>query len=252
MKKTLFSLLALAGVAFGDTTFFTDFDNITGAVNGITYSTSEQTGLPFTDGVNVASFVSSAGDFGGLYEGKFAITVAFTLNLTEALLVDEEVDLIGISGDAADVGLTLLGDGRAKGKWNAGTHGDARMTLSGLSSYAYTVGDESFVTLTLTASKPSANGGRGVQVYVNDGTCVFNHAGLGTNNNEKFDIITVNTDYIAAIAIAPSLPELVNDGSPSLKAAAVGLSLQAAVPEPATATLSLLALAGLAVRRRRK
>ncbi len=254
MKKTLITLLAFAGMAFGEVTMFTNLGDTTSTVNSITYAPGvELTGLPFTDGVSIGSFTHTSNNIGGTSGDKAAITVAFTLNLTQALLTETQVDLIGISGNSGDVGLTLLGDGKAQGKWNGGTDGSSRMTLSDLSSYAYTVGEELFVTLTLTASKPSGNGGRGVQVYVNDGTCVFNHSSLATNNNTSFDAITVNTSLISSIAIDPSHPEFVTAGASSPEAAAIGRALQAAViPEPTTATLSLLALAGLAARRRRK
>lgn len=254
MKKTLITLLAFAGVALGEVTLFTNLSDTTSTVNGITYAPGDELeGLPFTDGVSIGTFTNTSNDIGGTYRDKAAITVAFTLNLTQALLTTTQVDLIGISGNSGDVGLTLLSDGKAQGKWNGGVDGNARMDLSGLSSYAYTVGEESFVTLTLTASKPNGNGGKGVQVYVNDGTCVFNHASLATNNNTSFDAITVNTSLISSIAIDPSYPEIVDAGAANYAAAAIGRALQAAViPEPTTVTLSLLALAGLAARRRRK
>lgn len=254
MKKTFMTLLALGSVAFGEATLFTELGATDITIGNITYQTGKFGGLPFTDGVSVGSFTPSTDDgvICGTFNNKPTITVAFTLNLTKALQTTSQVDLIGISGDNSDVGLTLLGDGKAQGKWNAGTHGEARMTLSDLSDYAYTVGDESFVTLTLAASNSSNYSGRGVQVYVNDGTCVFNHSTLGTNNNTKFDAITINTGLISSIAIEPSLLETVGAGASSVKIAAVGKALQTAVvPEPATATLSLLALAGLAARRRR-
>ncbi len=94
--------------------------------------------------------------------------------------------------------------------------------------------------------------GSGVQVWSNT-TKLINDTGLKSQSNTSLASIYVNAGYIEALQFAPGWEgdEIVNTNA-AFAAAAVEKLGAPAVPEPTTATLSLLALAGLAARRRRK
>ncbi|MBR5878309.1 MAG: hypothetical protein IKY91_02065 [Akkermansia sp.] len=241
MKKTLIALMAAATCAMGETSFFTDLSQTTSiTLNGIKYDSGS-----FTGGINLGK--SGTTNYAG-------ITIAFTLNLTEALNTSSTKSLINIVGNTAAVGMQVLTDDTAQGTWKGGGDGNARMDLEGLKSHAYSLDGVNYVTLTLTATQPNQNGGNGngFQIYTNDGSNVFSHINLGTTNNTSFNSVTINKDLITSVAISPGVSTILTGGEDSFTSAAIGRELQGMViPEPATATLSLLALAGLAARRRR-
>lgn len=106
--------------------------------------------------------------------------------------------------------------------------------------------------LTLTYNGYSANvGSKGVQIYFsarkNDGTITTVTAGT-----DDLRWTTSGDRWISAIGYEPTyLDSLTIYEGYATAEQADKLNRQALIPEPATATLSLLALAGLALRRRR-
>ncbi len=180
------------------------------------------------------------------------ISLTFTLNLTaiKSATISERTALVTFDF-SNDTGLFLTPDKKVGSYWqNVPTEGNGRdwEDLFSGDSVATPVAGDTFLdangntclTLTVTQGISSSFGGTGMQVYTPSANIV-NDGGLASSGNAVLNGISFNTDYITAVAVAPStLSE--NDA----KAAA------AAVPEPTTATLSLLALAGLAARRRRK
>lgn len=243
MKKTLITLLALGGLAMGDTTttIFTDLSQ-DATLGGIVFTAASNT-----------EFATITGDIYGTHNNDAAMTGAITLNLTAALAASTDVNLIRVDGSSGDPGLRLdTTNDRIVGQWEDGAYGSKYINLSDLKDSAYTVGDNQYVTLTFSFSTTWNDGGHGTQVYTNDGSNVYDLGELASSSNTQFNGIMINTDYIKSVAINPALLASAA-GKDSTVAAAVGVALQTAtVPEPTTATLSLLALAALAARRRRK
>ena len=258
MKKTLIALMALAGVAAADvtTSVFTDLTT-TSTVNGITWDSSQGT-LTAGSGYTLAT-----------HTGENAQTsLSFTLNLTQAAAYssDDLCKLITIytkkdNGDAANTyGLWLTKNGLS-GRWDDGqynTRGDNNniaeysgvvsidSIISG-NSNVYTLNGEKYITLTLVTDLSASNldgqaDNVGATTYDADGERVWYCEALASSSLHNFTSIELNTNYISAAAITPVL----------LSPEAAGSQAAKLVPEPTTATLSLLALAGLAVRRRRK
>ncbi len=98
------------------------------------------------------------------------------------------------------------------------------------------------LTSTMVLQTGTGGGNAYLNLFNDEGTGILTRKGLGSKNNNAVTSIVVDTDFITAASIEPT--RALN--AEGMKAAA------AAIPEPATATLSLLALAGLAARRRRK
>ncbi len=81
----------------------------------------------------------------------------------------------------------------------------------------------------------------GVKLYDQGGAILFNDSTLKAGANRTPSEVLLNPDYISSVVVTPFT---INTGNIA--------STSKMIPEPATATLSLLALAGLAARRRRK
>ena len=82
---------------------------------------------------------------------------------------------------------------------------------------------------------------------------LYHETGVTTSLKDTFENIYVNSDYITAVEFSKVWPSGGTDASFQLLAGALNDSVKTVLlPEPATATLSLLALCGLAARRRRK
>ena len=110
------------------------------------------------------------------------------------------------------------------------------------------IGNAQGMTITLAYSAPNGDiqGTTVTFSYINnDGDVVSvtkNDTGLRFSNN-TLKTLTVNTDIFSDVYMIEGTKYMGND--------VVTLTKAALAPEPATATLSLLALAGLAARRRR-
>ncbi len=107
---------------------------------------------------------------------------------------------------------------------------------SAFTSSVFTRDGQYYTVLTATISQS------GVQLYDMNGTQLFNDSGLMSGSYRGIDTLSFNTTYISDVALTPERLTETADIVASAKL----------IPEPATATLSLLALAGLAARRRRK
>lgn len=229
--------MALAGVAVADTQVW----DLSTSVTSGDYLYDATTGM-FTDNADVEGTVLN--DVNG--SGLIQTNICFTLNLTEAAKITSETKLIDMDMNGGDIGLSLTSTGLAT-TWN-GTTSSSRGSVS----YETLVADNSVFTdkngdkcITLTFVQTN---GSGVQVWSNT-TKLINDTGLKTSLNDSLTSIYVNGAYIEALQFAPGWEgdSIVNTNAAFNTAAVAKL-----VPEPATATLSLLALAGLAARRRRK
>ncbi len=253
MKFSTFISLLLGGLLQGSavaaTTFFTDLSqNFSGG--DISYSSPED------DSVNgfAAGAISSAVTTGG---ERHPSSITLSLNLSAMRSAIQKADFFNIllvdlriseNSTSGSIGLMLTVDGLKfayEGSvWSPGA--SAYLSLESLASLSYTVEETDYVTLTLVAAVQS-DGAKGTKVVDDKGNGVpcnngrnFAYTDLTTSQN--YQTVLVNTDYVTGMGITPGVatPEEIVAATRSL-----------AVPEPATASLSLLGLAALMVRRRR-
>ena len=182
--------------------------------------------------------------------------LSFTLNITKAMHVTQNTQLINFStNNGADVGLYLTSTGITM-SWQGAVWDDNRNStysyddLKALGSVFVGESGEKYITLTLSKANTGGNEG-GLMLYSQDSTTkILGNSGLGSGSTNSVPNITLNTNYIEMAAITPGW-------APSSTAVSLTQTLDATareklIPEPTTATLSLLALAGLVARRRRK
>ena len=241
MKKTFITLLALAGAASAATTQVWDLSQ---SVTSGDFLYNAETGL-FTDNSEVEGTVLNGADGAG----RIQTNISFTLNLTKAQTVTADTKLLDMDM-SGDVGLCLTSTGLA-GTWSgttSSTRGSVSFdTLLADSGVMVDEAGDKFITLTFVQTY-----GSGLQVWSNT-TKLINDTGLKSSSNTSLSSIYANSGYIEALQFDTTWQgdSIVNTNVAFNEAVASNLNLQF-VPEPATATLSLLALAGLAARRRRK
>ncbi len=231
MKKTIVALMALAGVALADTITLTMPSTANNGGNGNT--TALQAITKFADNV----------DGGYMFNNGGVVTPA--TSFSEGILTTAD-------------GLTSL---TLAPRTGAGGSGEA-IVLSGTNLYGYSVDSFTFainessctttadIALTLAVIQNVDNTWNVVENSV--GTLTLNSgAELTLTLSESIDW---NASYKVVAVIDNTAKKL--GGGPSPTYTMTGISMTAvaasAIPEPTTATLSLLALAGLAARRRRK
>lgn len=236
MKKTFITLLALAGAASAATTQVWDLSQ---SVTSGDFLYNASTGL-FTDNSEVEGTVLNGADGGG----RIQTNITFTLNLTAAQTVTGDTNLLQMDM-GGDIGLALTTTGLA-GTWQGGT-GSSRVsvafeTLLADSGVFADIEGNKYITLTFVETY-----GSGVQVWSNT-TKLIDDAGLKSSSNTSLSSIYVNSGYVEALQFETEWKgeDIVNTN------VAFNAEAMQVIPEPATATLSLLALAGLAARRRRK
>lgn len=251
MKKTLITLLALAGVAAAATTTFTDL-------------TQDKT-ITLTDSSSITWSATTDTFTGSIYSTvsnqQARASMSFTLNLTDAATVGStKTELVTITKTGYDptMGLWLV-DGKISGRWNNGTYdqvsgagnpgtASGQVAISSIlnnNENVFTLDGDKFIALTLVLDRTSDSNNRdnvGMVLYDADGSVVWNCCSLGAAGFTTYDAIKLNTDYVGNAA---SITNAV------LSPTDAGTQAAALVPEPTTATLSLLALAGLAARRRK-
>ena len=228
MKKTLITLMAVASCAMGAS--YSDFTQ---------YAVAES--------VDTTGFDYSTN----------AVTVAVTLNIDViksyfAESVDTSYMLVKVTGNnSIGVGTLVKNDTNEyfSGAWNQ----TIDYTPTGIDT---DMGRESLWTNANSATLVfSADRGTGARVVFTmnytDGT-VFQTSGTASgvkSSNWTPSGLTLDTQAITSVAMYNSY--ITADDA---KAIGVGMLTEPSpvIPEPATATLSLLALAGLAARRRRK
>jgi hypothetical protein len=240
MKKTLIALVALSGAAMAGTQVW----DLSTSVTSGDYLYDATTGL-FTDNAEVDGTVLN--DVNGTKQ--IQTNICFTLNLTEAQKVTENTKLIKMDM-GGDIGLCLTSTGLAS------TWGGTTSSSRGSVSYDTLLADSGVFTdkngdkcITLTFVETY---GSGVQVWSNT-TKHINDGGLKASGNTSLSSIYVNAGYIEALQFAPGWEgDAIVNTNAAFNTAVVEKLGAVTIPEPTTATLSLLALCGLAARRRRK
>ncbi len=238
MKKTLITLLALGGFSHGLT--LTQGD-ITGYVlNDAESYTNWTTDFDITLQTN-GDMVFSDRPISSLVTGsdgttRTVTTVAITLDASKLTTPTSTSPLLTLDGSGADIGIGLNSDRKATTMWIAD---------SATPNYAYfTVNNvlASTGTITLTMS------------FTNDGTTLYTPDGYNSDSRLKGALGSITSMTLSSYAVDALEAITVYAGTGNLRDTAVynsSVSLNASIPEPTTATLSLLALAGLCARRRR-
>ncbi len=234
MKKTIIALLALGGIAMGD--IYTYNASMVGAedraaVHGFTftltnaYITPEEGSLPTTDITDFNLLSLTLGDRAdGSNSASYGLLVLSSSNV-----------ILGKSNETSN---------GCNGKDEVFTF--TNLTLNAATTYRFVTVDTSLFTSDHigktygygTAGSLSQNGntisgglkavGVAVDLHTNKSTTGLNFTSSATFASEQSGWSPILSDITINVPSAP------------------------AVPEPTTATLSLLALAGLAVRRRRR
>ena len=220
MKKTLITLMALAGVATADSVLF-DFDEKDLTETGLTSVTLSD----LDSGIN--AIISTTGNTTGTLVGGDWSNASTTDNTAIPAVGSAEYDYI--AGSDRNVPLTLTFNGLTAGSVYNVTiatgvpfeQGGAWNTLGLATGFSY-------ASATRTTSGGTENMPTSQNVSVKE-VATFTFTGITANERGEiiFNIATNNAH------------------TSSFNYAVI-------IPEPATATLSLLALAGLAARRRRK
>ena len=245
MKKTFSILLASACAAMAATEVSYTPDPVTGA-----YSLTNADGVSQIDGCNVTVAYTFNSSFFQNFTEDFAYP--FTLNgvyalndqraSAEGMLLDKSEDKYILKYTASQV--TLDKDPTSSNWSNNNLSGyeslrDAKFDLTSIQALS--------IVLTVDYASGSTQGTAYGYVYVLDNNNkVTKYSGYRKGSN-------VNTTNITLLEYDESITGSlkVYNGTMSLdEAEKLGMSL-ITVPEPTTATLSLLALVGLAARRRR-
>ena len=256
MKKTLITLMALAGCAMGATVsdaFFgiSNFDGLTSQFD-INNTNAE---LTITNSATKEGYYEIAGttfstntykDNGQAKRAYFTIT--FVLDLAKLNTPDSNTPLFL---DNVKWGSVLTSDRTLKGAWD-------NIVWTGSANYTTdTLGTSDTVVLTFntgwtgykadgTTADEATGGQCPSEVYING---VLAEQAYGLAHGSKIENIYINETFASAISAVYVHNTMVHGAD----AVALYNSIVApSIPEPATATLSLLALAGLAARRRRK
>ena len=250
MKKTLITLMTLAGVAFGadDTLFSMDFTALTGSTNDnlpADWSAGQWNGsgnVPYYNfGVNGAvvgqpwkqNYLTTNFDI----ESQGAYTITFTLYNS----VEDTGNMFFLSSDSYSI---VMGNSyNSNSEIYVGTLTEA-------------VGRDYVCFQTNTKINPTViDNSTGLDVSGNISYTLTMQGGNMTINATVGNGTTWSTTITGMEDVTFDKIGFLTDGSNST-AGVKGITITApsspSVPEPATATLSLLALAGLAARRRRK
>ncbi len=246
MKKTLITLMALAGVAVADTTYTLELPvaTETNTANGGTQKNATQALTSFANMADGAYMFNN----GGVVGTNFATGEGYLM-----------------AGENGSNVLTLCPRGGAGGSGEVMVLGGAS-TIYGATVDSFTLSITSSASTDITGTVALtlavvAKGDTGWAVLGDTATSTLTigeGATLTLNLNDTHGIgadglVWDHRDY-KVIAMVDNTAKTLsgNNGKPYTLS---GISVTAnvtVIPEPATATLSLLALAGLAARRRRK
>ena len=232
MKKTIIALLALGGIAMGaEETFDAATKTATIAL------TFDVAALEAISDVNFTGYTASKPNF-FMFTGTWGDGTSGSLGLANN--GSSSSDTTGMysswvkdssSGQSTDCGLGSV--------FTSSTNWDAIDAVSLV--YSYSTPDSGATTTNVALSIGFTDGT--VETY--DGTKA--NIVFGGTSGFASTGITINDTYVTSYEVDTTFTSL-----DDAKTKSVALLPSTSVPEPTTATLSLLALAGLAARRRRK
>lgn len=266
MKKTLIALLAVASCAMGETTAVTLGDAIAAIPNvtdqnssvDISSDATAYTGVTLTMSLKSDAFMAALLD-SGVNKNTYALATAqigTSLYIGPAIRYNSSNNTLSsayavysnnASGSAAN-GMEGMSVGYGPSWTKDGEVFNKAFSQEAVDSWGYNTTTKTSnvekMVLTLTYASAASGGSTYMTVVLNDGT-TLEYSGQ-TSSSFKFtytDVLGVsaNDDLVNSVYLFGSV----------LDASAVQ-SIHQSIPEPTTATLSLLALAGLAARRRRK
>ena len=212
-------------------------------VNGFELSTNASGDLVFTG--DIAKELA----FGG--PTRTVTVIAFTLDLSK---LDIPTNADGSAYEAGRV-FTLINPGNGAEQTGFGVAASGVLTGTWTNNLAYYTsgaslvgtGESSFVYVLGTGD--GSQGAGGTAIYAGDENTVW------SNNGLKGNIGNVSTMTMESWVADALVSMVVWSGEEAYKNSALvadAFAVNQSIPEPTTATLSLLALAGLAARRRRK
>ena len=233
MKKTIIALLALGGIAMGAT-----------LDDGAAFTSSTYTiDSSWTEGGASVTLLLDVEDFANLFD-----TATSSARPVFVSMSGSGTNVVGI---AAHEGDRIIG---ATGVVAGDTY-DNLYTMSGDDGDSVSTIDWNNVTsaaLTMALETSASGTAWSLTVLNSDGTYTSKTAsGSGIRFSNMGDITNIAIDT-AVVTQAYAFDGFIKgDAAYTLNKAAIEAA-STSVPEPTTATLSLLALAGLAARRRRK
>ncbi|MGN0865445.1 MAG: hypothetical protein ACI4P8_04800 [Akkermansia sp.] len=246
MKTISATFLAFAGMAWAVETQVFDLTTSVGASDS-PYFYNATTGC-FTDNKSIPGTVLSYAN----NLDKIQTNISFVLNLTAAQQLTSsttltllKIDMAGDTKAGGDVGLSLTSSG-VSGAWNEATSGRESVAYKDLLKEASSVFRDAYGNqcITLTMVQYAS----GAKLY-SSSEMLWEDSKLRSDDNTVFNSITVNTSYVEAVQFSTTWPT--NGDAKPLNKTFDTAARAKLMPEPTTATLSLLALVGLAARRRR-
>ncbi len=240
MKKTLITLVALAtaSVASADITGYYSMSTLVGSgtTDGKVSGGTTVAGTTYT--FNGGSIIGINNDaLEGAFTGTGYVSIGAYVNLAENAPQYNTIFGYGAGGQGfkltlKDGVLTLVAKGNVE-------------YVSNLT--ALTAGTSTFVGLTLDLAASSAT------LYAGDNSYDIASLSMNANSSATPFAISSQTCDSGSETLYGSISDLtVITSDTALTSSNIQYAVQTTIPEPTTATLSLLALAGLAARRRRK
>lgn len=260
MIKTFIALLSVTGVAFAaETTSVFDLKQnvVAGDGSGYLYT--------FDSSACFGTFEDDADVSGNLFywtvRSKAQTNVTFTLDLTDVMTAADEssfttpVKLIGFNLNTTPIGLYLTTSGIkfGSGSEQETTLQNATLSYMDLQENRYSFeGTSGHTCITLTFAQYL----NGVKILDNTPpntstgpSPALAESSVNDPSNSRLDSILVNTKYIEGVQFYNAWP---TNGNFSDVNGGFDLAMKGKLcPEPATAMLSLLCLAGLSARRRK-
>lgn len=262
MKKTIITLFALAGVATAETVVF-DF----GRTDDTAYKTSNAIVIGTGNG-NYRTTLTSSGDLGaitGQYTYEQAASTGNYAN-SATLTTGEENGWKNHLTSMPDGWESSFSDGLTS-QWNGQGSGNTHvLTLTNLAAgyYNFSIlggynGKDNLansITLSISGNKVDTTNATWISYDIageksystqNVATYTTTLTNGSTNEGYTYDVSKIFVEEGGSLTLT-----LTGDTNAGHRTPLNGIKVTYSIPEPTTATLSLLALAGLAARRRRK